>query len=290
MSDEKKPIIGIVIMLIASLLVTINDALIKEILKTIGTTQILFLRGVFALFSLLIYCFVRNRLSDFKVQNPKQTLVLSSLAVLSLLSFTFALQYIPLATAIVLAYTSPIFVCLLSPLLIQEPVSKWQWLYVFICFIGVFLIVSPQSGGITWIILLPLLAGLVIAIRDLVIRKFVTMNNTMNLSIMVHLLTVLVSALFFETEWLKLDGQVWLLLALSGLAVAAGSTGMIIALKYASVASLSAIKYTCVLWGAVIGWFVFQESISNVGIVGGLLIITGGLLVAKYEYQGSTKL
>lgn len=285
MNHSHYSIFGIGIMLLASLLVTINDALIKEILVSIETAQLLFFRGIFAVSALFAYCLIRNRLSDFSISNPMQTILLSALAVLSLLSFTYSLQFIPLATAIVLAYTSPIFVCLLSPILIHENVSKWQWLYIGICFTGVYLIVTPQSGIFTWALFLPLLSGLIIAVRDLVIRKYVKMNNTINLSIMVHVLTVLASSIFFETKWLAMDSMIWILLVCSGVAVAAGSTGMIIALKYANATSLSAIKYTCVFWGAVFGWVFFKEAISLSGFLGGALIVLGGVLVARYEHQ-----
>ena len=49
------------IMATASLLVTVNDALVKEALRFAGTAEVLFFRGLFALAPFLVYALLRRR-------------------------------------------------------------------------------------------------------------------------------------------------------------------------------------------------------------------------------------
>ena len=65
--------------------------------------------------------------------------------------------------------------------------------------------------------------------------------------------------------------------------VSLGTVGMIAALRHANAASLSAIKYSCVLWAGMIGWIVFGERLTIAMIGGGFLILSGGLMIAWHE-------
>ena len=72
----------------------------------------LFFRAIFAMIPLLVYALAWGRPATLLPNNRTLALLLSALAVLSLFLFTISLRFIPLATAIVLAYLSPIMVTL----------------------------------------------------------------------------------------------------------------------------------------------------------------------------------
>ena len=75
----------------------------------------------------------------------------------------------------------------------------------------------------------------------------------------------------------------------TGITVSFGTAGMIAALRYASAASMSAIKYSCVLWAGVIGWTVFDESLLAAMIGGGVLILSGGVMIAWHEIKAGRR-
>ena len=92
----------------ASLLVTINDALVKEAMIFAGAAKVLFFRGLFAVAPILVYAWLWKRPEILLPHNIRLALLLSVLAVLSLFLFTVSLRHIPLAAAVVLVYLSPI--------------------------------------------------------------------------------------------------------------------------------------------------------------------------------------
>ena len=271
------------LMAVASLLVTVNDALVKEALVRADTGEVLFFRAIFAMIPLLVYALAWGRPATLLPNNRTLALLLSALAVLSLFLFTISLRFIPLATAIVLAYLSPIMVTLVSPLLIGERITKPQWVAVLIGFGGVVLMTSPSLEAKDWIIFLPILVAAIIAGRDILIRVSIAREHTLALVAWTHLMTMGVAALTFDPSWLHFDMHQYMLYAAAGVTVSLGTAGMIAALRYAAAASLSAVKYSCVLWAGLIGWLVFGESLSLAMVIGATLIVSSGIVIAWHE-------
>lgn len=281
------PLSALILMAASSLLVTVNDALVKEALLNAGTSEVLFFRGLFALLPFLIYAFVSRfvgkRPAGLLPNKARLTFLLSALAVLSLFLFTVALRHIPLATAVVLAYLSPIMVALMSPLLIGERISLLQWIAALIGFCGVFVMTSPSLETTEWIILLPVLVAIIIACRDILIRASIARESAVALVVWTHLLTITIAAFAFDASWLRFEMRQFALYAAAGVTVSLGTVGMIAALRHANAASLSAIKYSCVLWAGVIGWIVFDERLSITMVGGGFLILAGCILITWHE-------
>ena len=287
------PLSAIILMAASCLLVTVNDALVKEALIRAGTGEVLFFRGLFALLPFLIYAlagrFTGTRPAGLLPNNMRLACLLSALAVLSLFLFTVALRHIPLATAVVLAYLSPIMVALMSPLLIGERIGLLQWIAALIGFCGVLVMTSPSLETTNWFILLPVLVAVIIALRDILIRASIARERAVALVVWTHLLTIAVAALAFDASWLRFELRQVALYAAAGVTVSLGTVGMIAALRHANAASLSAIKYSCVLWAGVIGWIIFDEPLSTAMIGGGVLILSGGIMIAWHEAKSGER-
>jgi drug/metabolite transporter (DMT)-like permease len=232
----KPTLLAVGITATASLLVTVNDALVKEALLVAGTAEVLFFRGLFALAPFLVYALLRRRPEALLPRNIKLAFLLSVLAVLSLFLFTISLRFIPLASAITLAYLSPIMVALLSALQIGERIGPLQWLAALTGFGGVVAMTSPSLEARNWIILLPVLVAVTIAGRDIIIRATIAREHTMALVVWTHLLTIGIAALAFDAAWLRFDMRQFSLYAAAGITVSLGTAGMIAALRYASAA------------------------------------------------------
>ena len=71
------------------------------------------------------------------------------------------------ATATTLTFSSPIFIVVLSMLVLKEKIGLFRWSAIFIGFGGVLLIMNPTSELFSYISILPLLAALCWAISNL---------------------------------------------------------------------------------------------------------------------------
>ena len=274
---------AVMLVAVSSLLVTVNDALVKLALASAGTAEVLFFRGLFAMVPILFYALASKRPDTLMPKNIRLTMLLSALAVLSLFLFTISLRFMPLATAVVLAYLSPIMVALASPFLIGERIRTLQWIAATAGFGGVVLMTSPALGASNWIILLPILVAVIIAGRDILIRVSIAGEHTLALVAWTHLLTMGVAAFTFDSSWLYFDMHQHMLYAAAGITVSLGTAGMIAALRYAAAASLSAVKYSCVLWAGLTGWLILGETPSLGMLIGAALIVCSGIAIALHE-------
>ena len=95
--------------------------------------------------------------------------------------YFYAIPLIPLTTAVVLQWTSPLFVALFSGYLIKERVSPFLFACIGIAFTGTVLIISPSFEAVEINALYALASGIlsansVIEIRILYISYFTTLH------------------------------------------------------------------------------------------------------------------
>jgi drug/metabolite transporter (DMT)-like permease len=110
-------------------------------------SPIIFYRLFFGLLFLFIYIAVRGKISDLRLKKKKGSFLLQGVLVVTcmLLYFT-CLKITCVSIAILLQYTAPIYVMLVSPFILKEKVGKESIAALFISITGIFLIVKPAEG------------------------------------------------------------------------------------------------------------------------------------------------
>ena len=129
--------------------------------------------GVIPLFILIL--FTKEYISVFKNLNSK-FIVLSffrGLAFLSMNIFIFiSVINLEFATAMVLTFSSPFFIVILSIIFLKDKVGIYRWSAIFIGFFGVVLIVQPGSDIFSFYSIFPILTAIAWAL-SVIILKFI---------------------------------------------------------------------------------------------------------------------
>ena len=138
--------IGACCMIVGSLLLTSQDAITKWMTSSYHAGEILFYRGIFTFIPIIFLVIWTSDINLLQTRSFKSTLlraVLGSAAsVFVLLSFT----YLPLATALVIIFLSPIMLTALSLPILVEQVGWRRWGGVFVGFCGVIFNNSNGAG------------------------------------------------------------------------------------------------------------------------------------------------
>ena len=82
-----------------------------------------------------------------RTENRKLQLLRSSFMLGATVFYFAGVQYIPLAEANAISFTTPIFVVMLAPLILGEKVGPRRWLGVAVGFLGALVVVRPGVGG-----------------------------------------------------------------------------------------------------------------------------------------------
>lgn len=111
------------------------------------TSSIIFYRLLFGFLLLLVYCIVTKRHKMLILTKKKRFILLISIFnVLTLYTYFSSIKYAGLSIAVLLLYTAPVYVTLLSPFFLKERVTKRGMISLLVSITGILLIVLPGSG------------------------------------------------------------------------------------------------------------------------------------------------
>ena len=129
-------------MLVAALCFAIMGALVKVGSTKFSSAELVFYRSLFGLMMIVSSIQINNL--SIKTPYLKKQLARASVGFISLLMFFYAIAHLPLATAITLNYTSPLFLVAFMPFMLHEQAKKTLFLAIFISFIGVVILLKPS--------------------------------------------------------------------------------------------------------------------------------------------------
>jgi drug/metabolite transporter (DMT)-like permease len=129
-------------MLVASLGFAIMGALVKVGSAKFSSAELVFYRSLFGF--LIIFISIQIKPLPIKTKYINKQLSRALIGFVSLLMFFYAISHLPLATAITLNYTSPLFLAALMPFMLHEQPKRIFYLALLISFVGVVLLLKPS--------------------------------------------------------------------------------------------------------------------------------------------------
>ena len=138
----KLPRLGSLWMLVAALLFAVMGALVKIGAERFSGAELVFYRSFFGLVPILLAHGLQ--LSRFKTPLLGKQLSRSALGFIALMLFFYAIGSLPLATAVTLNYTSPLFLAVFLPFMLDERPRKLLIIAIIIGFVGVALLLRPS--------------------------------------------------------------------------------------------------------------------------------------------------
>ena len=280
---------GILLMVLGCGILTAGDALMKSLVQVLPVGQTVGLRAVFAMAAVLLLAPLVGGYSRLKAINTGSVLLVSGLLVFNLFLFPASLPHMPLADAIILAYTSPIWVVALAPLLLKERVRWQQWIAVLIGFLGAMLIIKP-GGTMQWAVVLPLIVGLSVGLRDIITRRIAARERSLSIVFYANALTLVVGIATVPLGWVPVETAQWVKLAIAGTFLSVSQILMVEGFRLVEASVLSTIKYSSVVFAAVFGYLFWGELFDIWGLSGTLLIVLGGILIVHYRNKPATVL
>ncbi|WP_292807912.1 DMT family transporter [Methylotenera sp.] len=172
----KLPNLGSLWMLVAALGFAIMGALVKLGAHKFSSIELVFYRSLFGLVFISIFI-VQNKLPLATPVIHKQ-MSRAAVGFTALILFFYAIAHLPLATAITLNYTSPLFLAVLTPILLKEKPKKILLIALVIGFAGVTLLLKPTINQSQWLAgSLGLLSGIGAALAYIHVKQLGQANE-----------------------------------------------------------------------------------------------------------------
>ena len=207
------------------------------------------------------------------------------IGIVSMLAGFWALVHLPLAQAVALSYSTPIFVTIAAVMVLGEVVRARRWTAVIVGFIGVLVLMQPGADTFHMASLIAVLAAVASASAAISIKFLSRTENADAIVVYTTLIWVPLSLLPALFYWTQPSGITWLWIVLSGLFGTTAHMCWTRALQRADASFLTPISFLQVLVVGTFGFFLFDEKIDRWTIVGASIIFTSNIYIARREAQ-----
>ena len=203
-----------------------------------------------------------------------------------------ALQYLPLADAVAIAFVMPFIMLLLGKYVLDEEVGARRLIACSVGFVGTLLVVQPSFAEVGWPALLPLVVALNFSFFMLITRKIAKETNPIGLQavsgvmavcIIVPLLAITTSSGIDALTLMAPSAFEWTMLWAIGALGTMAHLLMTWSLRYAPSATLAPMQYLEIPIATVIGFWVFQDLPNGMTAVGIAITVTAGVYIILRE-------
>lgn len=265
----------------------ISDAALKLLSKQFHFSQIVFIQMTMMAILMGGYGWWKEGIKTFQTRRPKIILLRAIFVQIVMVCNIFSFAHVPLTTFYTLVFTSPFWVTLLSAVFLKDKLDVKSALVIgfgFLVIVGVF---QPWSGefNIWWLVTL---TGAFFYSCQLVITRSLGQGESRSFLIISSCLLAFVWALPLMLAHFTMPTLYqWGLFGISAVLNSIGLLCVIVAFQTApSASSVAPFHYTQIIWGALLGYFLFHEIPTVAVMVGAALIISAGLYLL---HAGATK-
>jgi drug/metabolite transporter (DMT)-like permease len=195
--------------------------------------------------------------------------------------FFFAIAHMPVAEAVLLNYSSPVFTALLAVLWLKEPLSRATAMAVLVGLIGIAFILRPVPGHFTMASLIGASSAILAAIAMINIRSMAVTEPTWRIVLYFSTISTAVSAVPLAWDWQTPSGSALLAMAGAGFCASVGQLLLTYSYTTSPAAKVGTINYSTVLFAGLFSWWLWNERPDAFSLLGAALVIGAGVLVVK---------
>ena len=270
--------IGVVLAFIGYAVFSTADALIKHIGPGMSVFEIAFFTTSFSILPLLLSNRHERWRDLYRLRHPWLVHLRCATAISGTACVMYAFTHIPFADVYAIAFTTPIFVTVLSVLLLRETVTPQRWILLFLCFVGVVVVIRPGVRVLELGHFVIMVGSCLGAVTTIILRHVAPQERRVSLVG----LQVLYSAIFNGLMMLPYfvmptPLQLALFLAI-GLLGGLGGLLLIAATKVTPANLIAPVQYSQLIWAILFGALLFGEYPDWVAVLGMLIVVVSGLL------------
>ena len=293
---------GIILILLAMMVFSVQDGIMKHIFNFVSLYEIYLIRTVVSFALILIFLKITKKQIVFKSQYPILTLCRVVLFFFGFSTFYVSLTVLPLGTATALFFVTPFLITIFAHFILKEKVGPRRWAAVAVGFIGVYITLNPDFSNFNYLSLLPILCALCYSLSMIIIKKTSEKDSVYTQTFTFYIGAIIISIIFY---FIIGDGQYnssdhpasqfifrkWfvnfetniLLMTITGITATAAFLFLFTAYSIASPSVVSPFEYSILFWSPLIGWLYFNEIPTLSTVIGILIIVSSGIYIFMRE-------
>ena len=293
---------GIILILIAMMVFSVQDGIMKHIFNFVSLYEVYLIRTLVSFGLILIFLKLKKKKIVFKSQYPLLTFFRVILFFFGFSSFYISLTVLPLGFATALFFVTPFLITIFAHFFLKEEIGIRRWSAVVVGFIGVYITLNPDFNNFNYLSLLPILCAFCYSLSMIIIKKTSEKDSVYTQTFTFYFGAIIFSTIFYFLigdgqyntsdhpasqfifrEWfVDLESSILFMVA-TGLTATVAFLLLFTAYSIASPAVVSPFEYSILLWSPLIGWIYFNEIPSLNTVIGILIIVSSGIYIFMRE-------
>lgn len=272
---------GVAFAVVAGALFATMGALVKLTTGRMPTEMAVFLRNLFGLAMLTPWMF-RLGWPGLKTQRYGGHLIRAVFGLTAMYCFFFTFHHLPLAQAMLLNYSAPVFLPIIAYLWLKERPGTAVYPAALIGLAGVALVLNAGAAGLASVAgLVGLASGIFAALAMAGVRRITDTESSSRIVFFFTLHGVVLSGIPMLWRWHNPAGLDVLIMLGAGISATLGQLFLTRAYSLGNAAQIAPLTYTTVVFAAIWGWLIWDEALSSTFAFGALLIAIGGTLAVR---------
>jgi drug/metabolite transporter (DMT)-like permease len=279
---------GTLWILMSAILFTAMTALIKDVGTRINTFEIAFFRSLFGVLVLLPLVARNGWRETLRPKRLDFILARGITGSVALITIVYALTHLPLADVTGISFSRSLWLIVLAIFFLGESPNWQRWVATIVGFVGVWIIVQP-SMGMHPAAVAAILNALFVAMSVALIKRMTSSDSPLTILFWGMAIPMLVTAAPTILVWQTPTMSEFVLLAIIGVGLSAGHSGLIHGLRVGEATAVMPFDYTRLIFAAFAGFLFFGEIPSMNTVLGALLIAASALYIARREARNGTE-
>lgn len=273
---------GILLMCLSTVAFSIMHGLVRFVSELLPPFQIAFFRNIFGL-AFLLPLLMRSRFAMLRTKRIGLHALRGVINMAAMLMFFTALSISPLAKVTALSFTAPIFMAILSVLVLGERFRIYRWLAILFGFLGMLIILRPGLVAIDTGALLVTGSAALWAVAMVIIKILSRTESSVTIVAYMGIFLGFFSVGPALWVWQPFGLQTLVWMVVIGLFGSIAQMSLSQSLKETDPTALMPFDFLKLIWTALIGAWFFAEFPDIYTWIGAAVIFSSGLFIAFRE-------
>jgi drug/metabolite transporter (DMT)-like permease len=278
---------GILYMVGAVFVFSVINAMVKWEAARYPLDEVIFFRCIFSVLPCLALVTSGGGFALLRTRRLREHVGRALMQFVSMASIFAAFSMMPLADAVAINFSSPLFLTVLSIPLLGERVGKHRWSAVILGFVGVLVMVRTGGGfggGLASAgAVLALASAAIGASVTIAVRRMTLTEASASLVTYQALISTLLSAALLPFAWRTPEWRDALMMAAIGICSGIGQYWWTQAFRFAPAAVAAPFSYLAMVWSLLLGYFIWGDVPTPGILAGGGIVVASGLYILYRE-------
>jgi drug/metabolite transporter (DMT)-like permease len=275
--------LGILYMVGATIVFSASSACSKWLVATYPVGEVLFTRSLVSLITCATFILPTAGIAVLRTDRLRHHVLRSFSQFVSQACLIIAFSLMPLAGAIAINFSAPLFAALVSIVLLKEKVGLARWSALLVGFIGVLIVTNPgaeafQVGALFALTNAVLYGTVTAAVRGMTATESAATLTLYQILLITGFFAVVAPFGFIMPTWSH-----WGLIVFNGVANAVGQYWWTKSLHLGPASAVAPFFYLSLVWAVLIGFMVWGD-VPTIGLlIGSAIVVASGLFLLWRE-------